>query len=349
MNILLLWPFIHPNLYPVLVSFKEYGFNVTLVIENEPKTIYEIPSKKIYVTASSIDNDSQFIKDIKPDFVLVRKKSPKFINILKISKAFGAQTYLFDLRACNTRSPRKYISRILKNLSDYYKTGEFKMMSPVRGNGVRMPFSYYLPFPTNCNKYNINRTYLPGGIPQIMVCGKLFHPRKRMDWVLNAIQHLNIKCKIVIVGASLKDDSMYTLEQKLCYDNIIKLVSKSYKNIEVILIENCNHERMFDLYNSSDVFVLPASGEPLGISPLEAMSCGCSVLVSDESGIASYVTEGKTGFLFKENSYEDFKSKLKILLDTTQIIQRGRSARQSVVSNYSSSAFIQSFQEIIKK
>ena len=83
MNILLLWPFIHPNLYPVLVSFKEYGFNVTLVIENEPNTIYEIPSKKIYVTASSIDNDSQFIKDIKPDFVLVRKKSPKYINILK--------------------------------------------------------------------------------------------------------------------------------------------------------------------------------------------------------------------------------------------------------------------------
>ena len=66
MNILLLWPFIHPNLYPVLVSFKEYGFNVTLVIENEPKTTYEIPSKKIYVTASSIDNDSQFELFAKP-------------------------------------------------------------------------------------------------------------------------------------------------------------------------------------------------------------------------------------------------------------------------------------------
>jgi glycosyltransferase involved in cell wall biosynthesis len=351
MNILLLWPFIHPNLYPVLDSLKEFRFKVTLLIDREPIHSYELTNKYDYILAESILNVENFILEQKPDVVILRMRSPLFLKLLKEAKCQGAQTFLFDLRTSNTSNPRKYLSRFCKSILNYLRYGTIRLITPLRGTGVRMPFSYYLPFPTDCTKYK-NKVYIKNSIPQLIVCGKLFRPRKRIEWVIDAINDLSIKCKIVIVGASfIKDCSIkgdIISDDEIYYNNLMRKINLGLKAAQIELIENCNHDKMFDLYNSSDVFVLPARGEPLGISPLEAMSCGCSVLVSDRSGIASYVIPNKTGFLFKENSFEDFKSKLKLLLDTTLLESRGKYARQVVLDKYCSQSFIQNFKKIIK-
>ena len=351
-NILLLWPFIHPNLYPVIDSLNEYGFKVTLVIDRSPVYTYVKNNKYNYILADSISNVKVFIQEIRPDVVILRMRSPLFLKVLKEAKRKGAQTFLFDLRPSNTTNIRKYISRSFKLVSNYLRYGTIKLITPLRGSGLCMPFSYYLPFPTDCSK-NKNKHYLQSGVPRLLVCGKLFQPRKRMEWVIDAINDLDIKCKIFIVGASIKNytnnkgENLFNYDEKKCYDNLLKKITFGLKNADIELIEDCSHGQMYDLYNSSDVFVLPARGEPLGISPLEAMSCGCSVLVSDESGISCYVSPNKTGFLFNENSFEDFKSKLKLLLDTTQLKLRGRNARQDVLDKYCSAAFIQNFKAII--
>lgn len=49
--------------------------------------------------------------------------------------------------------------------------------------------------------------------------------------------------------------------------------------------------QMREYYNSIDLLVLPTRGEGFGLTPLEAMSCGCCVAVTDFGGCREYLGE----------------------------------------------------------
>jgi glycosyltransferase involved in cell wall biosynthesis len=54
-------------------------------------------------------------------------------------------------------------------------------------------------------------------------------------------------------------------------------------------------------YGAADVFVTTPWYEPFGITPVEAMACGRSVIGADVGGIRSTVRHGQTGFLVPPN------------------------------------------------
>ena len=43
---------------------------------------------------------------------------------------------------------------------------------------------------------------------------------------------------------------------------------------------------VYEVFKSSDVYVMPSVSEPFGISPLEAMQCGVPSIISKQSGCA---------------------------------------------------------------
>lgn len=45
-------------------------------------------------------------------------------------------------------------------------------------------------------------------------------------------------------------------------------------------------KQVYEVYKSSDVYVMPSVSEPFGISPLEAMQCGVPSIISKQSGCA---------------------------------------------------------------
>jgi N-acetyl-alpha-D-glucosaminyl L-malate synthase BshA len=52
-----------------------------------------------------------------------------------------------------------------------------------------------------------------------------------------------------------------------------------------------------DLYQHSDVFLLPSETESFGLAALEAMACGVPVVASDVGGVSEVVADGETGLL----------------------------------------------------
>jgi glycosyltransferase involved in cell wall biosynthesis len=72
---------------------------------------------------------------------------------------------------------------------------------------------------------------------------------------------------------------------------------KEYSNVSIEFLGLVAHERMTDLWASSDISILFSEFEGMSISMLESMGQGCVPIVTDVSGSNEKITHGQTGFI----------------------------------------------------
>ena len=92
---------------------------------------------------------------------------------------------------------------------------------------------------------------------------------------INILDDENIILDIV-GGAGDKDE----------YDEIITESKKSKSKIN--FIPPMNQDRLAIEYNNHDTFILPSFSEGIPMVPLEAMACGCKVVISDLPGVKNF-------------------------------------------------------------
>lgn len=84
---------------------------------------------------------------------------------------------------------------------------------------------------------------------------------------------------------------------------------------------------LLDLYNKSYVFVLPSIVEGMPSPPLEAMACGCAVVVTDNGGVNEYIKDGLNGIICPIRDSNCLYQKVILLTSNKalreQIIQNG--------------------------
>jgi glycosyltransferase involved in cell wall biosynthesis len=73
--------------------------------------------------------------------------------------------------------------------------------------------------------------------------------------------------------------------------------NKEYPNISIEFLGLVAHERMTDLWASSDISILFSEFEGMSIAMLESMAQGCVPIVTDVSGAKEKITHGRTGFV----------------------------------------------------
>ncbi len=95
-------------------------------------------------------------------------------------------------------------------------------------------------------------------------------------------------------------------------DTLIKLAKKL--NVKVSFKLLTNDDDLINEYNKAKFVVFPSRLEPLGLVPLEAMSCGTPVVAVAEGGVRETVIHNKTGLLSSRDLYE-FSSNIKLLLN----------------------------------
>ena len=86
---------------------------------------------------------------------------------------------------------------------------------------------------------------------------------------------------------------------------------------------------LIDIYNNIDVLVFPTKlKEGLGLVGLESMACSTPVIASNSSGPATYVQEGKNGFLFRTGDVSDLVLKMEnaIKLNSCDLIKMKNNA-----------------------
>jgi len=103
-----------------------------------------------------------------------------------------------------------------------------------------------------------------------------------------------------------------------------------------------------DYYRQSSIFALSSYQEGLGISGLEAMSCGLPIVSTKCGGPEEYVKEGVTGFLVPINDEYQMASKLIQLLSNSQLRkQLGLNARDYIVRDYSIEKFASRLKDVL--
>ncbi|WP_455537923.1 glycosyltransferase family 4 protein [Terrisporobacter sp.] len=70
--------------------------------------------------------------------------------------------------------------------------------------------------------------------------------------------------------------------------NEIKYLADKCK-FKVIFHGKLNHSQLSELFNKSDIFILPSFYEGLPVVVLEAMACGCDVIVSEVNGLGDFM------------------------------------------------------------
>lgn len=120
----------------------------------------------------------------------------------------------------------------------------------------------------------------------------------------NAIGLDNIrKCEFLIAG----DGTDKALYEKYISDNSLE------SNIK--LLGFCNEDRMQELYNMANVFILPSFSDPSPLSMVEALKMHLPILCSTHCGNHfEVVSEGENGYCFNPLDVQDIKDKFEKIL-----------------------------------
>jgi len=128
--------------------------------------------------------------------------------------------------------------------------------------------------------------------------------------------------------------------------NLQQYVAKSNSLRERVTFAGAS-DRVPELINAMDVFVLPSICEGMSNTILEAMACGVSAVVTQTGGNAELIEEGRTGYLFPPGNVEKLSTLLSRLAESSATRREfGASGRQRAVGQFSLAVMIQRYHEI---
>lgn len=158
----------------------------------------------------------------------------------------------------------------------------------------RSDVPYHLVHPSfDSSVFNANRiTGASKGITICLVARK--HPWKGFSDFIKAFKSLDYVTKhtinevIVVSHDDLKDFSL---------DGMSIVVPKSDRDIA-------------QAYKRADIFISTSWWEGFGLPPLEAMACGCAVLLSDAGGVNEYALPGFNCLMYQPKDVKGLREKL---------------------------------------
>lgn len=122
------------------------------------------------------------------------------------------------------------------------------------------------------------------------------------------------------------------------------------KNPFVEYLGIIEYEKMPELFNASDVFVLPSYREGLPKVALEAACTEMPLILTDVNGCRDCLIEGKTGFFARPRDSEDLKEKMFYFIhNKDQIRPMGIRSREFIEANFSEKIMFPKYDLLFKK
>ena len=100
-------------------------------------------------------------------------------------------------------------------------------------------------------------------------------------------------------------------------------------------------------YRKADILVVNSTYEAFGRVTVEGLLSGLCVMASNKAGSAEIIEDGRNGFLYSQNSYEDFSRVLKnILTNKTEISNMLKTVPEIMANKFSSERNAREFERL---
>ena len=152
--------------------------------------------------------------------------------------------------------------------------------------------------------------------PYILYVGRI-NEMKNVIQVIRSFSVINksMDLSLIVVG----DDK--TKFDKLISESKCEIVTKS----KIKFIQNATNEEKYRLMRNASIFLYPTLFEGFGFTPLEAMSCGCPVIVSNNSSLPEVCGDAAC-YVQPENEYDIAEAVMNVLINSEKranLIQKG--------------------------
>ncbi|MGB9721799.1 MAG: glycosyltransferase family 4 protein [bacterium] len=137
-------------------------------------------------------------------------------------------------------------------------------------------------------------------------------PRKGYDFLIEALKNLlNFQFKCYIVG-DIADRRYYSL--------LIRKIAQYQLEKNIEFTGYLSKEKLQQLYESSDLFILSSRHEGYGIVLGEALSHGLPIVATNVGAVSEIIKDNINGFLVDPNNPADLTEKLRRLMEAPQIL-----------------------------
>jgi glycosyltransferase involved in cell wall biosynthesis len=259
----------------------------------------------------------------KSKFKLVIHYHMDTLSLSKIAFIFSIPSRLIEKNLFKRADALTYASL------DYIKNSKIKKIY------FKNPNKFYeIPFGVDVkekNQIDKNLSTLEsrkiGKIKKILFVGGLdsAHYFKGLDILFKALQKINLKYFLNIVGSGNLENEYKNLTRKYKIDSFVKFSG------------NLSDQELKKSYREADLLVLPSinSHEAFGIVLIEAMAEGTPVVASNLPGVRSVFEDGVHGFLSKAGDEESLRNAIqKIFKDEKKYEKMSKASRDLVLKKY---------------
>lgn len=170
---------------------------------------------------------------------------------------------------------------------------------------------------------------------RLIFCGGIV-PRKGVHYLVQAFSELNIQnSELWLIGTPPTDRRLQAILHNYWNDNIIMKGTFPQSELRRIFCQG-------------SVFVHPSLADGWGLVVLQAMACGLPVIVTDMTGAAEAVTDGKNGFIINAQSVDKLKEKILYLYENSSLCtDMGKYAIETARDEYSWDAYGKRLRDIL--
>jgi glycosyltransferase involved in cell wall biosynthesis len=150
----------------------------------------------------------------------------------------------------------------------------------------------------------------------------IFMPHRRLQDAIEAVSRLKSQgfpVKLLLAGSDRSFPEYFgSLKEQAVQSGLADQVTFAGKVAD---------EEIQDFYCACDTFLFPNENQTWGLAVLEAMSCGCPVLVSRGAAVHEVLTDGDTAFLFPPRDPDALAARIQFLAThpalRAEVAQRG--------------------------
>jgi len=168
---------------------------------------------------------------------------------------------------------------------------------------------------------------VPDQSKHVLTISKL-SPRKRVRDLLRAwndVEEIHPDATLTIAGSGPLEAKLHSLRDNLKLQSV---------NFEGFVSESRKHK----LLKQAAISAAPTLYEGFGLSVLEAMASGCTVVTSDTWGVKDFVNHGENGLMAQPKSPESFACELNYLLKNVDKRKKMARAGRETAEAYSMAA-----------